>query len=271
MGDFFEVFYRKIPSITFEPIAICGIAGLILAAFLFRKEWKERFYLWVFLTIVFMIFWRMAIKIISSRYGLPLMIPFTIATSFLFFNLDKLKIKKIPEKYLKYLPYFCIAMIVIAGIGRTLCKDPYQTFRKTGLAIKQDIQKNKEQKLFTSPFGINNQLDRPPQLSYYSSLPPIWYDERLILKDGKQDFSIIKPIVLWECHRKESKHDALYFFLMQESKSPVLTAALLQLPENSFTLVSSEYRNRKKKKILRVYRYIPPQGTFRKPLSTKKQ
>ncbi len=272
MSAILEVFYRKIPSIIFEPVAICGLLGLILAVIFFRKDWKNRYYLWIIFSLLLMLSWRSIIQIVSSRYGLFLMIPFSIAAGYFFSKLEFLNLyfKKIPLKYLKYLPYLCAGMIVVAGIAKTLAKDPYQAYKKTGLETRQDIEKNKEEKLFTAAIGVCNQAARPGQHSYYSSLRTYCHPA-LIPKAGKINLSKVKNIIQRECHRKNSKYDAVYFFLIQERKAPVITSSHVQLPENSFILVSSEYRNRKKKNILRVYRYIPPKGTFRRPLPKMKK
>ena len=152
-----EVFFQKIPSIIFEPVAICGLIGLILALVTFRKEWKGKFYLFFCISLLFMFFWRLAIQIMSSRYGLILMIPFTIATSFLFFKMEYFcsLIPKFPEKFLRYVPYFCLSIMVIICLCTTFTSDRTQTYRKTGLETAQDIKKCKEQKLFSNPIIID--------------------------------------------------------------------------------------------------------------------
>ena len=68
------VFFRLIPRILFEPVAVAAVLGIITALI---YSWKKRNNLFWFVacSVVFMIGWRLVIHIISSRYASILIYP----------------------------------------------------------------------------------------------------------------------------------------------------------------------------------------------------
>ena len=121
MKNMLEVFFKDIPSIVFEPIAICGWLGLFIALLIYRKE-RTVFYRTVIFSLAFMIIWRMAIQIISSRYAEILIFPMTIAAAFFIFQLENIRkiLPQFPEKYVKYLPLGILIILTVICIGKNL-------------------------------------------------------------------------------------------------------------------------------------------------------
>ncbi len=121
-----EVLFGKIPQILFEPIAVCGVLGLVLAFILQRKQ-KSDFLWFAAVSILFMIVWRVVIQIVSSRYAVLLLYPATIGTVYLCFKVPEF-LKFIPEKWRKFLPYCLTAVLVLVCIGKDLRVNPYDDY-----------------------------------------------------------------------------------------------------------------------------------------------
>ena len=121
-----KILFQSSPSILFEPIAAGGVLGLATAAVLFWRK-KTAWYWSVALALLFMISWRVAIQIVSSRYASILVFPATIATAYFAFKMDWLAgfIPKFPEWLRKSLPYLTVIGIAIGGIGQLLHYNPY--------------------------------------------------------------------------------------------------------------------------------------------------
>lgn len=265
MVTVFEIFFRKIPSIVYEPVAVFGVIGFIIVLTAFRKLKKEKFYIWLCGSILFMIFWRAAVQIISSRYALILMIPFTIGASYCCFKLEELarKVKKFPERFVKYIPLICIGVLFIACVGRILAKDTHQVCLKTGRDIAKDVYAGKISGEFSVPVAFCVNFSRAGQFEYYAKIP-IQLDKKLFQDKAALDEKNVKVLLERFCHGKDSKNDAVYFIVREKTKQAPLTAHLLGLPETSWKLITFEYSNRKKKTIWRVYRYVPEKNTVGK-------
>ncbi len=121
-----EVLFGKIPQILFEPIAVCGMLGLILAFVLQRKQ-KSDFFWFAAVSILFMIVWRVLIQIVSSRYAVLLLYPATIGTVYLCFKVPEF-LNFIPEKWRKLLPYGLMAALTLACVGKDLHVNPYDDY-----------------------------------------------------------------------------------------------------------------------------------------------
>lgn len=248
MINVLEIFFKDIPSIVFEPIIIFGWAGLLTALYLYRKE-RSTLYLTVIFSLAFMILWRCAIQIISSRYAEILIFPMTIAAAFFIFQLENIRkiFPALPEKYIKYLPWGIVIILTAICIGKNLNYNSYTPIMDAVQVVKED--KSTGKLVIYTMAG-----DRAKQIEYYSgekvcSLKPLPEDNSDILTP-----ELCRKIIE-EATAKESA-ETVYIFVTTSTKSPVITASELGLKDASWQLITEQYFNSKKKKALRVYKYI---------------
>ncbi len=129
-----EVLLQSFPQGLYEPIAVCGILGLILAMILRWKQ-KDAFFYMLGIGILFMICWRVGIRIVSARYTAILFFPATIGSIYLCFKLPEF-LKYLPEKYLaripekvhKVLPWLCVTALVISCVVKAVLVNPYDDY-----------------------------------------------------------------------------------------------------------------------------------------------
>ena len=243
-----EVFFKDIPSIVFEVIAIFGWAGLLTALYLYRKE-RSTLYLTVIFSLAFMILWRCAIQIVSSRYAEILIFPMTIAAAFFIFQLENIRkiFPALPEKYIKYLPWGIVIILTAICIIKNLNYNSYTPVMDASDIVKEDKSTGKLV-IYTMD------SDRARQIEYYSG------EKVCFLKPFPEDYSnILTPElcrrIIDEAREKESAQ-TVYIFVTTPTKSPVITAGELDLKDDSWQLITEQYFNRKKKNALRVYKYI---------------
>ena len=243
-----EVFFKDIPSIVFEVIAIFGWAGLLTALYLYRKE-RSTLYLTIIFSLAFMILWRCAIQIVSSRYAEILIFPMTVAAAFFIFQLENIRkiFPALPEKYIKYLPWGIVIILTAICIGKNLNYNPYTPIMDAADIVKEDKTPGKR-------IIYAMEKDRARQIEYYSG------EKVCLLKPFPEDYdNILTPElcrrIINEAREKESAQ-TVYIFVTTPAKSPVITAGELDLKDDSWQLITEQFFNRKKKNALRVYRYI---------------
>lgn len=138
-----EVFFKLIPQILFEPIAVGALLGLFTALIFFWKK-HGKFYWIVTVSIVFMLGWRLAIQIVSTRYASLLIYPAVIFCVYFCFKLEDLckLIPKFPEKLRRIVPWLFLIGLSIASLVKTLHCNPYENYiRSNCSAAKQDAVK----------------------------------------------------------------------------------------------------------------------------------
>jgi len=268
MTEFLTILFKKLPAAIFEPVALCGLIGLILAAVLHRKK-RGNFYMFFAISLFLMVAGRLAIRILSSRYGLILLIPFTIATSFFCFKVKdicSLFIPSIPQKFLKYLPYICVGLLVLISLTRTMTRRRDNTYLLVGKIVAEDAQRCRDERLLVNPVGYSTRMDRMRQLEYYSGMPVIIYKSLLNWTNSQAQRETVRQLIQWLCHQRHFARDAVYFFIQGSSTDLRLSAQMLNLPEGSWHLIAEKFTGGRRKIPVRVYRYIPPKGTLGKPL-----
>ena len=248
MKNMLEVFFKDIPSIVFEPIAICGWLGLFIALLIYRKE-RTVFYRTVIFSLAFMIIWRMAIQIISSRYAEILIFPMTIAAAFFIFQLENIRkiLPQFPEKYVKYLPLGILIILTVICIGKNLSYNTYTPFMDVCGMIKADKTPGKRV-LYVMDYDRSRQVEyytgekvhflKPFPLDYDSVLTPEWC--RKVIKQSAA----------------EDGADIVYIFAVASRKEPVLTAGEIGVKDSAWELFAEKPLTRKKKKFFRVYRHF---------------
>ena len=240
------VFFRLIPRILFEPVAVAAVLGIITALI---YSWKKRNNLFWFVacSVVFMIGWRLVIHIISSRYASILIYPAIIFGVYFCFQLeDILKlVPKVPEKVRRIVPWLFIIGLSIACIVKILHVNPYADYIPYNCAVvKQDAVK------FANPV-ILAEPDNKRRYQYYSGLKVIPLEE---LESGAVDETRMRMLLPY--HGK--KFDAVYVFVDERSGDLPLTSTVFAFADGECRLLSWQDHNRRKKKQLRVYRYLPP-------------
>lgn len=254
-------FFRKLPAVISLPVAIWGILGLLLALVLFWKKTDKFTYWFFFLALSFMLSWRLAMRIMSSRYGLFLVIPCTIGASYLCFHLRRFfeLIPFCPEAFLKRIPLICMAIFLAINISRLAVQNTREAFLTVGQAVAKDITFLKENGGVTKPVGFCTEFTRFGQMRYYGKIPIARHP--LFLRDMPPDARRdgILRLIKGHCHHgRVPRNDTLYFLVEEPSDTPVITASDLGVPEECWGLISSEYRNDRKKAVFRAYRYMPP-------------
>lgn len=251
MKNMLYIFFKGIPSVVFEPVAVVGVLGLLLAFLLFRKKNTVLFWTVLF-SLAFMVLWRVAIQIVSSRYAAILIFPMTVAAAFFVFQTEQIRklFPAFPEKYVKFLPAALLLFLTLFAVGNNLNYDTSSPMMDTAQLLKADRGAGEPIILTTNP-------DRRKQIEYYTGVKA----DRL--RPLPQNYSgVLTPELIRRFFAQASPKagQALYIFTISLAKTPVVTAAEAGVKESEWTLFSEKYMNRKKKRSLRVYRYCPGAG-----------
>ena len=240
-----NVFFKDIPSIVFEPVAIFGWAGLLTALYLCRKE-RTTFYWTVIFSLAFMILWRCAIQIVSSRYAEILIFPMTAAAAYFIFQLENIRkfFPKLPEKYAKFLPYAVLIILALICVGKDLSYNRYHPFMEASGIVKADNLSGKR-----VIYTLEKSRDR--QITYYSGC-----EVRSMEYAGDQISDACRAIL---DEARSQSYQTVYIFIPSAAAAPDITAESVGADTQSWSIITEKYFNRKKKKILRVYRYTTSQ------------
>ena len=251
-----EVFFKRIPQILFEPIAVGALLGLFTALFFFWKK-HGKFYWIVTVSIVFMLGWRLAIQIVSTRYASILIYPAVIFCVYFCFQLEDLckLIPKFPERLRRMVPWLFLIGLSIASLVKAFHYNPYENYIRSNCSTaKQDAAK------FARPLALAD----PREVRRYH-----YYSGVKTLEAPALDFpgDTVNPAVIKSFLTRYSPQcDVLYLFIVELSSNEPLTGAALGIPPENWKLLSCHYQNRRKKKQLRLYRYLPPKREKAKKL-----
>ena len=242
-----EILFESIPKVLFEPIAVGAAFGLLIALVVCWKKHTPLYWI-IIITVLFMIGWRMAIRIISSRYASILLYPGIVATAYFCFQLENLSkfLPKIPGKISRLLPWMFLVGLSIASLVKVLHYNPYEDYVRYNCSVAK-----KDAMCFSHPLAITPQ-DESRRFRYYSDIKTIG-SYALDFPGNIPDVSVIRSFL----NRYSKQCDALYFFLDESASSPPLNAATLHVSSDQWKLLSQQYHNRRKKKQLRLYRYLP--------------
>lgn len=250
-----EVFFKLIPQILYEPIAVGALLGLFTALIFFWKKHRE-FYWIVTVSIVFMLGWRLAIRIISTRYASILIYPAIILSVYFCFKLEELckLIPRFPDRLRRIVPWLFIIGLSIASLVKALHCNPYENYiRYNCSAAKKDAAN------FARPLALSDPRE-VRRYHYYSGVKTLGAAP-LDFPGDTVNPAVVKSLLT----RYSAQCDALYLFIVESSSNEPLTGTALGLPPENWKLLSWQYQNRRKKKQLRVYRCLPP------PLNTVKK
>ena len=152
-------------------------------------------------------------------------------------------------------PWLFLIGLSIASLVKTLHYNPYENYiRSNCSAAKQDAAK------FARPLALAD----PREVRRYH-----YYSGVKTLEAPALDFpgDTVNPAVIKSFLTRYSPQcDVLYLFIVELSSNEPLTGAALGIPPENWKLLSCHYQNRRKKKQLRLYRYLPPKREKAKKL-----
>ena len=239
-----NVFFKDIPSIVFEPIAVLGWLGLITAFFIYRKKCSALF-LTVIFALAFMILWRCAIQIVSSRYAEIMIFPMTVAAAFFIFQTGNIRkvFPKFPEKYVRFIPLALVSVLTVICIAKILNYNTCSPVIEAAYTVKADQTPGKRI-LYTLD------SDRRNQIEYYTGEPVVF------IKDLPEDQGAACRQIIAKAVAEDFQ--TVYIFAISRTETPPITAEEAGATDSSWQLIAENYLNSKKKKALRVYRYSTP-------------
>lgn len=240
-----QILFQSIPSILFEPVAVGAALGLVTAAVCFGKN-KSALYWAVAFSLIFMLSWRLAIQIASSRYASILVFPATIATAYFAFKMDWIAayIPKFPVLLRKYLPYLTVIGIAIGGVAQLLHYNPYaDRFIKIAELIKADAKQFDKVHILT--------VD-PRRTLYYTGFPVT-----AIASDGVTPDEYCKSLADTML-KGGGQYADMFYVIISESAKDLPGRCFSAVPDfirKEFIFWREFYHNRKKRRVTRVYRY----------------
>lgn len=241
--------FVKFSRVLYEPLSITVLIAIVLAFYLNWRKWNRLF--WIITgAISFMILWRFGIKIISTRYGAILIYPTIILVAYLFYRVTEVFKKipylcQIPEKYYPWISRGLLIGIIVPCIIKDFRFNYYADFiLKSNKVIKADFQHYSNAVIFD--FGGESR-----RMAYYSGLKVINFDSEGITLQN----NIEKQIKI-----KQFLYDVIYV-IVNENPQDQITINLA----GSWELISSNFKNNRKKLKFNVYRYTPP--TFFKKIT----
>ncbi|MBO5959230.1 MAG: hypothetical protein J6Q65_03820, partial [Lentisphaeria bacterium] len=222
---------------------------LLLAAVVCWKKPFGKFYWLIAGTILYMILWRVAILIISSRYGAILIYPVVIATVFLCFKIVDLipaRWKQVcPDKVWRILPLILIVAFCIVSLAKSLRVNPYDPIQATTAAVRDDIRQNGAAK----PYLLAD-CGRQRQYQYYSGCTAGEICESLHARNKPLNEKMVCHII----RKFKQKGDVLYLFAMEKADTAPIQLKIGNKVDPDWTLLKQEYINRRQQYVLRVYR-----------------
>lgn len=244
-----DVLIKLIPQAVFEPIAVIGLAGLILAAVVY---WKRHgiLYFPVLIALCLMVFWRVFAHIGSSRYAAILIYPCVIGGAYLifrtggFFRRTLFCQKYFPVFLNRHLSTLLLMAFLIASVGRCLHYNPYGDYMiRLAETLAEDAGKYDNVCILSAG---------KTRLAYYSGLPVTdlgWESDDLrIEKKRIRDIFYSYDV---------QKHETVYFVLSENAAEPP-GYTFEQLSESArkyCTLVGEFYRDTRKKRLTRLFRF----------------
>ena len=153
-------------------------------------------------------------------------------------------IPKIPQKLIQYLPLCLVVILTVICIVKNLNYKSYTPIIDAARIVRNDPHPGKR---------VIYTMSRSTQIEYYTKEKV--YMPLTDLENGSNDLT---PELCLEIIKQEAANSAstIYIFSTATAKSPVITAGDLGIKNDSWKLLTTQYFNRKKKKVLRVYKYI---------------
>ncbi len=233
-----ELLFQKIPRGLFEPFAIGAVIGAVLPLVSTRRHRYFFFFFWG--TILFMLAWRIAILIVSSRYASFLIYPAVILTVYACFEAGKQlqKRTRLSRRFCRILPLLILGGIVLGCLGKTFHRDPYEYHREGAyLTIREQMKKYDKIQVLVS----NGDARRT---KYYTGA---------VTRDIPDATA---KVLQQEVCKFKSADTVLLLDVIEPADAPVLTKKELGVPESAeWERIYSSYTNRKERRKHNIYRY----------------
>ncbi len=245
-----EIFFQIIPATLFEPIAAGAVPG-IAAALIFG--WKKRSaWYWILLfSILFMIGWRLAIQIVSSRYAAILIYPAIIFTAYFCFQTERLSVLFKQYRHgifiCRLVPWLLILGLSIVCIGKVLHYNPYSDYVIKTCKVFLDDTEEKE-KVYVYSLGCGEKS----RIIYYSGLKKMSDLPELCLKDPDK-----RKILADKLKEVRNVRGAHYFYATHKKTEPHYKASELHVSDDEWAELCAFYTSKRKKKELVLYKYTP--------------
>lgn len=238
LADIFELLFQKIPRGIFEPFAIGAVVGGFFSL-LFSRRYKY-FFFFFWGAILFMLAWRLAILIISSRYTSFLIYPAVILTVYACFEAGR-QLKKrtrISRTFCRLLPLLILSGIALGCLGKTFHWDPYEYHREGAyLTIREQMKKYDKIQVLVS----NGDARRT---KYYTGA---------VTRDIPDATT---KVLQQEVRNFKSADTVLLLDVIESAAAPMLTKEELGVPESAeWERIYSSYTNRKERRKHNIYRY----------------
>lgn len=234
----------KFSRILYEPLAVTVLLAIVFA---FYMNWRkcDRLFWIISGSIFFMLAWRLAISIISDRYGSILIYPTIILVVYLFYRITEI-FKKIPYLCLippKYYPWISRGLMVgmlISCIVKDLRFNHYADFiPKSGKIVQTDAVDYH----FPVIFNFAGESSR---MSYYTGIT-------------NKDMSFSKSNIVLPCDIEDKLkpnrflYDVIYVVVNERPQGKITLSI-----DGNWELISSNFKNNRKRWKFNVYRYTTP-------------
>ena len=228
----------RIARMLFEPFAVIALLGSILALWQYRHRRGELF--WLFSSaILFMLSWRVAIKIVSSRYAHILIYPALFLCVWCCLQLGRY----CPGRWRQRVSLGLFGILIVIAFAKDL------RFNRYNNAIPYVCKM-----IRTDAAGQTNPLltaaeDEVARYQYYSGLQVI---AGRALNTGPDVIRDLKKTLL-----PYRGYNGTVYLLIYERNPGILSGETLGLAQGEWTFIASRYRNERRKLALSAYRYTP--------------
>lgn len=238
LADIMELVFQKIPRGLFEPFAIGAVIGGIFSLLFGRRRRYFFFFFWG--AVLFMLAWRIAILIVSSRYVSFLIYPAVILTVYACFEAGKQlrKRTRISRTFCRMLPLLMLVGLVLGCLGKAFHRDPYEDHRAGAYAvIREQLKLHDRVEVLVS----NGDAGR---VKYYTGAA---------VRDIPD---VTTKVFQQEVGKFKSVDSLLLLDVIEPAHAPMLTKEELGVPaEAEWKRIYSSYTNRKERRKHNVYLY----------------
>lgn len=234
--------FVKFSRILYEPLAVTVLVAIVLAFYLNWRKW-DRLFLIIAGSIAFMIAWRMGIGILSARYASILIYPTVILVAYLFYRVTELFPKipylcRIPEKYYPWISRALLAGMLVPCIIKDLRFNHYADFILQSCRIIKADTANYQYPVILDLAGETRRLE------YYSGVESQTAHGSAVPKDIEKAVGAYRFL-----------HDVIYVVVNERPGEGIALDG-----DGKWELISSKFKNNRKRLKFNVYRYAPSPG-----------
>ncbi len=254
-----EIFFQTLPRMLFEPVAVGALLGIAAALFFCWKK-KTVWYWMILCAVLFMLAWRLAIQIISSRYAAVLLFPAVIFTAFFCFKLEdvlKYIFRFVPKfRYAdltaRIVPWLFVLGLSIAGFVKVMHVNFYSGYLEKTCGLYHADRAGKEEscRVYTLEGKEYNRI------LYYADLKEPNADMIIAIAEGQDPVKILRS----RLRSLRNVKEVCYFFAAHRNGEPEFTAEALGLKAEQWVKLGGYHTSKRKNKTFVLYKYIPAAG-----------